>query len=110
MYDALDETVADIGALDLRSSGYAQMYKPSRAAAAKVITVTVTGPDGKRAASSYQSKVAKGRVVRALLQLPKPRTFDVAKAADSIGLATEAGPAGLILKLPAGWGLVANTH
>jgi cytoplasmic iron level regulating protein YaaA (DUF328/UPF0246 family) len=110
LYDALDAEVAAVGALDLRSSGYSQMYRPSREAAERIVAVTVTGPDGKRAASSYQSKVAKGRLIRALVQLPKPKITDLGKAAESIGLAAEERPAGLVVKVPTGWGLVANSR
>jgi cytoplasmic iron level regulating protein YaaA (DUF328/UPF0246 family) len=106
LYDALDAEVAANGALDLRSSGYSQMYKPSRDAAAKIITVSITGPDGRRAASSYQSKVAKGRLVRAVLQLPKSKGSDVAAAAVSIGLRPEARGNTLVVKAPTGWGLI----
>jgi cytoplasmic iron level regulating protein YaaA (DUF328/UPF0246 family) len=103
---ALDAEIASAGALDLRSSGYAHMYRPSRGAATSITTVTIAGPDGKRAASSYQSKVAKGRVVRELLLLPKPTPADVANAAESIGLSAVEGATGLILRAPDGWGLV----
>ena len=65
---ALDELVATEGAIDLRSSGYSQMYRPSSAAAARLIDVKITGPDGTRAAASFQSKVAKGRLVREMLR------------------------------------------
>lgn len=106
LYDALDAQVAAQGALDLRSSGYSQMYRPSADAAAKTITVTITGPDGKKAAASYQSKVAKGRLVRALLQFSKPKLTDIARAAESIGLSAGDGPAGLVVSCPEGWGLV----
>jgi cytoplasmic iron level regulating protein YaaA (DUF328/UPF0246 family) len=103
LHDALDDEVAVHGALDLRSSGYSQMYRPSAAAAPGVITVTITDAKGTRAASSYQSKVAKGRLVRALLQLP---TADVATAAESIGLIPELRGSAVVLRAPTGWGLV----
>lgn len=106
LYDALDAELAERGALDLRSSGYALMYKPSRDAAAQLITVRITDVSGKRSASSYQSKVAKGRLVRALLCVDKPRHADVATAAGSIGLAAEQRGKDLILRAPTGWGLV----
>ncbi|HWC35276.1 MAG TPA: peroxide stress protein YaaA [Mycobacteriales bacterium] len=106
LYDALDAEVAAQGGLDLRSSGYSQMYRPSPAAVSNLVTVTITGPDGRRAAASYQSKVAKGRLVRALLQLRKPGPGDIAQAAASIGLEAAAGDDGLILKAPTGWGLI----
>ncbi len=106
LHDALDDEISANGALDLRSSGYAQMYKPSQGSARHVTSVTITDQDGRRAASSYQSKVAKGRLVRALLMLPTPKPADIATAAESIGLTTEASATGLILKVPNGWGLV----
>jgi len=106
LYGALDAEVVTHGALDLRSSGYAQMYKPSRDAAGRITSVTITGPDGRRAASSYQSKVAKGRLVRALLSLPKPTPADIAPAAETIGLTVERHTHGLILSAPDGWGLI----
>jgi cytoplasmic iron level regulating protein YaaA (DUF328/UPF0246 family) len=109
LYDALDAEIAESGALDLRSSGYSLMYKPSPEAAANIVTAAITGPDGKRAASSYQSKVAKGRLVRALLQLPKPKITDIAKAGEAIGLKVADRATGLVLKVPDGWGLVANS-
>jgi cytoplasmic iron level regulating protein YaaA (DUF328/UPF0246 family) len=109
LYDALDEEIAGSGALDLRSSGYLQMYRPSPEAAAKIVTVTITGADGSRAASSYQSMVAKGRLVRALLESPMAKRSPVVAAAESIGLQAEAREASLVVKLPDGWGLVANS-
>jgi cytoplasmic iron level regulating protein YaaA (DUF328/UPF0246 family) len=102
---ALDDQIADEGALDLRSSGYALMYHPSRAADGKVVSVTVTGPDGKRAAASYQSKVAKGRLVRALLEQGKVSAEAAATAAESIGLAADQRDGGLVVKASTGWGL-----
>jgi cytoplasmic iron level regulating protein YaaA (DUF328/UPF0246 family) len=104
--DALDDEVAAHGALDLRSSGYSQMYKPSAAAAARIVTVTITDAGGARAASSYQSKVAKGRLARALVQVPKATTTDIATAAESIGLVPQPRGSALVLKAPTGWGLV----
>jgi cytoplasmic iron level regulating protein YaaA (DUF328/UPF0246 family) len=103
---ALDEEIADAGAIDLRSSGYALMYRPSREAASKVIAVTVTGPDGTRAAPSYQSKVAKGRLTRALLERGTITADDLPEAAQSIGLTAEQAPNGLVVKAPTGWGLI----
>lgn len=106
LHEAIDDEIAAHGALDLRSSGYSQMYKPSPAAASNVIAVRITGPDGKRAASSYQSKVAKGRLVRALLMRSKPGPARVAAAAESIGLAAQERDGHLVLGVPQGWGLV----
>lgn len=103
---ALDEEIATRGALDLRSSGYAQMYRPSAPAAGNLLAVRVTGPDGTKAAPSYQSKVAKGRLVRALLQRGTPKPSAVAEAAASVGLSAEAHDNQITLKAPVGWGLI----
>ncbi|HVW80869.1 MAG TPA: peroxide stress protein YaaA [Mycobacteriales bacterium] len=108
LLDALDETVAAVGALDLRSSGYALMYRPSKLASGRLVTITVTGPDGKRAAPSYQSKVAKGRLVRALLARGTPTATAVIDAATAIGLEAEEVAGGFVVKAPPGWGLVAG--
>jgi cytoplasmic iron level regulating protein YaaA (DUF328/UPF0246 family) len=106
LHEALDDEVARHGALDLRSSGYSQMYRPSAAAADGIVAARITGPDGKRSASSYQSKVAKGRLVRALVQRRAPTRSDVAGAAESIGLVAEERGSALLVKAPEGWGLV----
>jgi len=103
---ALDDAVASIGALDLRSAGYTQMYRPSPDAAAALIPVAITGPDGKKAASSYQSKVAKGRLVRALLRSGTPSADALIKNATSIGLTADQGDNGLVVRVPTGWGLI----
>lgn len=103
---ALDEQVAETGAIDLRSSGYSLMYKPSKDAAARTITVTVTGPDGRKAAPSYQSKVAKGRLVRATLEAGALSLDSLVVAAKAIGLAADVSPIGIIVKAPTGWGLI----
>jgi hypothetical protein len=108
LLDALDEEVAEQGALDLRSSGYALMYRPSKRAAGELITVNVTGPDGKRAAASYQSKVAKGRLVRAVLERGKPTAAAIPIAAETIGLEAIEVASGFIVKAPTGWGLIAG--
>lgn len=106
LHKALDGLVTAQGAIDLRSSGYSQMYRPSPAAAAGVIEVKVTGPDGKRAAASYQSKVAKGRLVRELLRAGSPTPDGIAKAAKAIGVDCDGTASTLIVRLPAGWGLI----
>lgn len=106
LHAALDDEIAQRGALDLRSSGYALMYRPSKQAAGRIMTINVTEPDGKRAAASYQSKVAKGRLVRALLGHGTPSADSVVMAAESIGLSAQAGPAGFVVRAPAGWGLI----
>ena len=103
---ALDELVATHGAIDLRSSGYSQMYKPSKEASEKLLAIAVTGPDGKKAASSYQSKVAKGRLTRSTLELGTPTLKTLVEAAHNLGLTTETEPGSLTVKLPIGWGLV----
>jgi cytoplasmic iron level regulating protein YaaA (DUF328/UPF0246 family) len=103
---ALDELVAAEGAIDLRSSGYSQMYRPSPAAAPHLVDVTITGPDGERAAASYQSKVAKGRLARQMLRNGTPNVDRLLAAASEIGVSAAAEPAGIVVRLPAGWGLV----
>jgi uncharacterized protein len=103
---ALDDLVAGEGAIDLRSSGYSQMYRPSSAAAPRLIEVKITGPDGKRAAASYQSKVAKGRLVREMLRKGQPSVDALLGAAAEIGVLASAEPTGVLVRLPAGWGLV----
>lgn len=103
---ALDEQVRDEGAIDLRSSGYSLMYRPSAAAATRLIDVKITGPDGKRAAASYQSKVAKGRLVREMLRAGAPSLDRILAAAKKIGVSADGDAGGVVVKLPAGWGLV----
>jgi hypothetical protein len=105
---ALDAEVTVQGAIDLRSSGYALMYRPSTHAASRLIAVNVTGPDGVRSAPSYQSKVAKGRLVRALLEQGKPTAAALPNAAESIGLEAIETASGFVVKAPTGWGLIAT--
>ena len=103
---ALDALVAADGALDLRSSGYVQMFRPSAAAAPHLVEVKITGPDGTRAAASYQSKVAKGRLVREMLRAGTPSVERLLAAAEQIGVDARVTGKGVIVVLPAGWGLV----
>jgi hypothetical protein len=103
---ALDDAVASIGALDFRSSGYRQMYRPSAEAGPSVISVAITGPDGEKSASSFQSKVAKGRLVRELLRSGAPSAAAVIVGATKIGLAADLTTAGLVVRVPTGWGLI----
>jgi uncharacterized protein len=110
LHAALDELVATEGAIDLRSSGYSLMYRPSPAAATNLIDVKITGPDGKRAAASYQSKVAKGRLVREVLLAGQPGIDGLMTAAATIGVAADATVSGVIVRLPAGWGLVGSAN
>ncbi len=107
LHDALDDLVATTGAIDLRSSGYTQMYRPSGGAAPELVEVKITGPDGRRAAASYQSKVAKGRLARAMLRAGEPSIEALLAAATAIGvLADTDGDGRVVVRLPAGWGLV----
>jgi uncharacterized protein len=106
LHGVLDGLVVTEGAIDLRSSGYSQMYRPSPAAAAQLIDVRITGPDGKRAAASYQSKVAKGRLVREMLRKGDPSIEALRAAAETIGVLGSVEPTGVLVRLPAGWGLV----
>lgn len=106
--DALDERVAGLGAIDLRSSGYDRMYRPSPAALPRLLPVRLVGADG-RAVPSYQSKVAKGALVRELLRRGVPSRQRLVSAAEHLGLSVEAAagvePAAGTLRLvmPAGW-------
>jgi uncharacterized protein len=107
---ALDELVAEDGAIDLRSSGYSQMYRPSPKGSAGCIDVRITGPDGRRAAASYQSKVAKGRLSRALLLSDSISLAGLLESASQIGLLADGDGDGdgVIVRLPEGWGLVGS--
>ena len=105
---ALDHEIAERGAVDLRSSGYTQMYKPSEDAAQQLVTVTVTGPDGRKAAPSYQSKVAKGRLVRATLEAGVVSVESLIQSATTIGLTADVTPNGIVARAPTGWGLIAT--
>ena len=109
LYDAIDGLIAAAGAIDLRSSGYSQMYRPSADAAAKLVEVKITGPDGRRAAASYQSKVAKGRLAREMLRAGEPSLGALLAAAAEIGVLADTDGSGggkVVVRLPAGWGLV----
>jgi cytoplasmic iron level regulating protein YaaA (DUF328/UPF0246 family) len=102
----LDDLVEHEGAIDLRSSGYSQMYRPSSAAAARLIDVRITGPDGIRAAASFQSKVAKGQLVREMLSAGPPTIDRLLAAADAIAVAADVHDSGIVVRLPRGWGLL----
>jgi hypothetical protein len=82
------------------------MYRPSPAASAQLIDVRITGPDGKRAAASYQSKVAKGRLVGEMLRKGDPSIEALLAATETIGVLGSVEPTGVLVRLPAGWGLV----
>jgi hypothetical protein len=105
---ALDDLVADEGAIDLRSGGYSTMYSPTSSTAPRLINVRITGPDGKRAAASYQSKVAKGRLAREMLTTGTPSIERLFKAAAQIGVEADGDESGVVVRLPAGWGLVGS--
>lgn len=102
----LDDLVAATGALDFRSAGYSQMYRPSEAAGPLLVDVRITGPDGKRAAASYQGKVAKGRLAREMLKRGEPSIDALLCAASTIGVLADADSNRVVVRLPAGWGLV----
>jgi hypothetical protein len=89
LHEALDESVRDEGALDLRSTGYHQMYRPSTAAAARLVAVRIVGPDGKRPAPSYQSKVAKGALVAAMVRRGLPSVKGLLAVAPGLDLGAE---------------------
>lgn len=105
---ALADEVAATGALDLRSSGYSQMFRPAPKAPTGLVPVAITGPDGKRAAASYQSKVAKGRLAREMLRIGTPSVDVLLRAADAIGLNASARPDDVLVSLPDGWGLIGS--
>jgi uncharacterized protein len=108
LHQALDDLVAADGAVDLRSSGYSLMYRPSAAAANRITEVKITGPDGKRSAASYQSKVAKGQIVRAMLLAGQPTVSGLLAAAATIGVNADGDDRRVVVRLPAGWGLVGS--
>jgi cytoplasmic iron level regulating protein YaaA (DUF328/UPF0246 family) len=105
---ALDSLVADQGAIDLRSGGYSTMYTPTTATASRLIDVRIAGPDGTRAAASYQSKVAKGRLARDMLKAGTPSIERLLKAAAQIGVEAVGDETGVVVRLPIGWGLVGS--
>jgi cytoplasmic iron level regulating protein YaaA (DUF328/UPF0246 family) len=99
LHEALDETVRDEGALDLRSTGYHQMYRPSPAAASKLVAVRIVGPDGKRPAPSFQSKVAKGALVAAMLRRGIPSVRGLLAVAPGLDLGAErAGDGSVVVR------------
>jgi len=108
MTTALDRAVAEVGAIDLRSAGYVQMYRPSGDAAGRLVDVRITGPDGKRAAASFQSKYAKGRIVREMLRAGEPSVDRLLAAASQVGVSAEADGNRVVVRLPEGWGLVGS--
>lgn len=103
---ALDDAIASMGAIDLRSSGYTQMYRPTPDAAGALVPVSITDATGAKSASSYQSKVAKGRLVRELLRAGTPSAESLLTSATAIGLAAEYDGSGIVVRVPTGWGLV----
>jgi cytoplasmic iron level regulating protein YaaA (DUF328/UPF0246 family) len=104
LHGVLDDLVADEGAIDLRSSGYSQMYRPSPAATPYLIDVKITGPDGSRAAASYQGKVAKGLLVREMLRAGSPSIERLLAAAGVIGVDASGDTGGIVVRLPVGSG------
>jgi cytoplasmic iron level regulating protein YaaA (DUF328/UPF0246 family) len=97
---AIDASIADEGALDLRSTGYQQMYRPSAAAAGRLVAVRITGPDGHRPAPSFQSKVAKGALVGAMLRRGLPSIENVLAVAPSLALdAEQVSEVSIVLRL-----------
>jgi uncharacterized protein len=106
---ALDEAVAAEGAIDLRSTGYSLMYRPSAEAAERLVTVRIAGPDGRRAAASFQAKVAKGRLVREMVRQGTPSITRLLAAAQIIGVDALAESGSVLVRLPPGWGLVGGT-
>lgn len=105
---ALDGLVAAEGAIDLRSGGYSTMYTPTKPTAPRLVNVRITSPDGKRAAASYQSKVAKGRLAREMVITGTPSVDGLFKAAAQIGVAADGDESRVVVRLPDGWGLVGS--
>jgi hypothetical protein len=103
--EALDDEVAASGALDLRSAGYSRLYRPTGRAASRLVAVRMAGPDGRRAAPSYASKLAKGSLVRAMLLTGLPTAAGLVAAADTLGLAADIATTGgtITVRVPAGW-------
>jgi hypothetical protein len=92
----LPEAAGSGPVLDLRSTAYAQMWKPKGELAERTVTVRVlqsTVVDGveKRSVVSHFNKATKGRIVRALLESDtRPRTPDaLAEALCGLGYAVE---------------------
>lgn len=100
---ALDALVAEHGALDLRSTGYQDMYRPSPAAGAALVRVRMLDATGRRAAASYASKVAKGRLAAALLRRGMPSRNAAAQAAASIGLVADVTADAVEVRIPTAW-------
>lgn len=81
--------------VDLRSGDYAAMWRPDREVAARTVTVRVLSrtPRGTHAVVSYTSKLAKGRLARALVQRAAAGGT-VATVADVVAAWDDAGGAG----------------
>lgn len=79
--------------LDLRSSAYATMWRPSGEVADRTVTVRVLHqrPDGSRSVVSHFNKATKGRLVRALLLESRPPRDapELAGACDAWGYVAE---------------------
>jgi hypothetical protein len=105
LHAALADPVAELGAIDLRSSGYTQMLRVP----AGLHPIAISNADGTKSASSYQSKVAKGRLVRELIRTGTPSLDRLPAAAAAIGLSAGDGPKGITVRVPDGWGLI-NTR
>ena len=82
--------------VDLRSSAYAAMWRPTGDAAARTVTVRVLQelPDGSRQVVSHVNKATKGRLVRRWLEDgADPRDADdLADACAKAGFVAELGP------------------
>jgi hypothetical protein len=88
--------------VDLRSSDYAALWRPSAALLPQLVVVRVLQRrgDGVEQVVSYHSKLIKGRLARALFEVGEKRVRsrdDVAQVAETVGLRARMTPTGLDL-------------
>ena len=91
--------------VDLRSSDYAALWRPSAALLPQLVVVRVLQRrgDGVEQVVSYHSKLVKGRLARALFDVGPQRVRsrdDVAQVAETLGLKPRLTPTGLDLVDP----------
>jgi cytoplasmic iron level regulating protein YaaA (DUF328/UPF0246 family) len=88
--------------VDLRSSDYAGLWRPSAGLAPQLVVVRVLQrrANGAEQVVSYHSKLMKGRLARALFEAGTRRVQrrdDVAQVAETLGLVARLTPTGLDL-------------